>query len=161
MKVDQFREYVVRPVLRFLEPEIPYSEAAENLLVGTALQESRLCYLDQLDKAGRPGPAFGLFQMERATHDDHWRWIEARPELARKIKLLMADHPTDRMEQLRSNLAYATAMARVHYRRRTFPLPTNAGDIAALARIYKAHYNTPLGKATAAQFVKNYRGAGQ
>ena len=43
---------------------------AERLVCATALAESALRYVDQVDKAGRPGPAYGLFQMERRTHDD-------------------------------------------------------------------------------------------
>lgn len=42
--------------------------ASEQLLLGTAIQESLLIHRQQL--GGRS--ALGLFQMETATHDDCW-----------------------------------------------------------------------------------------
>lgn len=54
--------YVVRPVLRVMSA---WSQPAEDLVMGTAAQESRLTYLRQLGG----GPALGLWQMEPATHD--------------------------------------------------------------------------------------------
>ena len=45
LNVEQFRLYVVRPVLNYLELG---GAAAEQLLVGTALTESKLTYLKQI-----------------------------------------------------------------------------------------------------------------
>jgi len=133
LDVEQFRTIVVRPTLRFLDPEIPYSEAAELLMVGTAMQESRLRFLDQLTPG--PGPAYGLFQMEARTHADHIRWLD-RPEnagLRAKVEMLLGDKP-DRLLQLRTNLAYACAMSRVHYWRVREGLPEAADARGELAR---------------------------
>ena len=54
-----------------------------------------------------------------------------------------------------TDLAYATAMARIHYLRVQEPLPT-ANDISALAAYYKKYYNTPNGAATEQQFIDNF-----
>ncbi|MGH6742988.1 MAG: hypothetical protein ACREDY_28850, partial [Bradyrhizobium sp.] len=66
---SQVREYVIRPALQRLNA---WTQAAENLVLGVAMHESRLRYIDQLDWAGKPGPAFGLWQMEAPTHNDLW-----------------------------------------------------------------------------------------
>jgi hypothetical protein len=67
----QFRALIVRPALESINL---WSQQAEDLVMGTAAQESRLIYLRQLGN----GPALGLFQMEPATHNDIWvnflRW---------------------------------------------------------------------------------------
>jgi len=62
LDAGQLRMYVVRPVLRVMSA---WSQPAEDLVMGTAAQESRLTYLRQLGG----GPALGLWQMEPATHD--------------------------------------------------------------------------------------------
>jgi hypothetical protein len=153
LDVKQFRQYIVIPALEHIGL---HSLAAENLLVGTALQESHLRYLDQLTPG--PGPAYGLFQMERRTHDDHWdKFISKDQDLNDKILSLMSSHPT-KIEQLRCNLLYAAAMCRVHYRRVKEPLP-EASDVEGLGQYWKKYYNTYAGKGTVSQFVKNYAGA--
>lgn len=150
LNVLQFREYVVRPTLIHLAL---FSPAAENLLVGTALKESALFHLDQLTPG--PGPAFGIYQMERATHDDIWdRYLSSFPPLAAKVASTAAPWP-ERVYQLHTNLAYATAMARIHYYRVRESLPA-ADDVLALGRYWKLHYNTPRGKGTVEEFVKAY-----
>ena len=58
--INQFREEVVRPVLQDLKM---YSPVAENLIMGTAAQESGFTYIKQLGG----GPALGMFQVEPAT----------------------------------------------------------------------------------------------
>lgn len=151
----QFREYVVRPALRHLDPEIPYSVAAENLVVGTAMQESQLRYLDQL--APGPGPAYGIFQIEARTYHDHVKWIDAREDLKRKVDALRAPSPSG-LEQLRTNLLYGAALCRVHYRRSRLGIP-DADDVVALGRVWKAAYNTVYGKGTVEQFVRSYGAA--
>jgi len=81
MPIDalQLRHEIIRPVLKHLDPVIPYSMAAENLLMGTCAQESRMGqFLVQLDN----GPAKGVFQMEPDTHDDIYKnFLHYRGEL--------------------------------------------------------------------------------
>ena len=156
MDARHFRRFVVRPTLEHLGL---YSLAAENLLVGTAACESGLAWLKQgLRRAGDgEGRALGVYQMEPATHDDiERRWLRFRRALAARVAALAAPAPLPRARQLMTNLAYATAMARLHYRRVRAPLPA-ADDIAALAGYWKAHWNTLAGAGAPAQFIESYR----
>src|SRR5262245_44149952 len=100
---EQLRNYIVIPTLKHLDPEIPYSAAAVNLVMGTAAQESGLRWLDQNDPGGRPGPGYGLWQMERGTHDDIWlHWIGRTAAIHTKVTQLLAPVPS-KIEQLRTN----------------------------------------------------------
>lgn len=149
LNVDQFRRLVVRPVLHHLAL---WSASAENLLVGTAVQESGLRFLAQRNY----GPARGVFQIEPATETDlHENFLRFRAELKAKVCALRATEPT-RTEQLVCNLSYAAAVARLIYLRSAEPLP-DADDVEALARYWKKHFNTDKGKGTVSAFVHNYK----
>jgi hypothetical protein len=151
LNVLQFRMTIVRPVLQDIGA---HSQAAENLVLGTALQESNLHYLRQLGD----GPARGLYQMEPATHDDIWQnYLAFREELRGRVSSFLVGG-RDRVEQLVWNLAYATAMCRVHYMRVPAPLPA-ATDIAGMAAYWKQHYNTPQGKGTPEEFAGKFEKA--
>lgn len=148
----QFRELVVRPTLQRIGL---HSDAAENLLVGTAIQESGLRHLKQMGN----GPALGVYQVEPATHTDIWEnFLKYRANLWGSMigEFRPAGQRGVKHEQLVTDLAYATAIARLVYFRRPEPLP-DADDIEGLGGYYKSHFNTHLGKGTAAQFVLNYR----
>lgn len=147
----QLREFIVRPALLAINL---YSPAAENLLMGTAAVESHLIYVDQLQPGN--GPAYGPWQMERRTHDDLVRWLEGFPALKAKVDGMVASWPKERHYQLHTNLAYAVVMARLYYYRVKEPLPP-PNDVLAMARYWKLHYNTPLGKGTVKGFVKAYK----
>lgn len=152
LDVKQFSEYVVEPTLQHLSPEIPYSNGAVMLVLGTAIQESGLRYLDQLTPG--PGPAVGLFQMQIETFWDHWRAITRWPKLHDLVCALRAPSP-EPFEQMRTNLAFAAAMCRVHYWfRDPNPMPQ---DLAGAARSWKRWYNTAAGDGTETQFINNYR----
>src|SRR5262245_21735563 len=125
----------IRPALTTLGAG---GRAAEQLLLGTAIQESLLVHRRQLGN----GPARGLFQMEPATHDDCWNnYLKFRPPLAGKVRqtLMPAQEPTASI--LEVNDSYAAAMCRVRYLRVPARLPA-ADDIASLANYWKQHYNT-------------------
>lgn len=143
----QFKDLIVVPTLLKLKL---YSKAAEELVLGTALQESHLTYLKQLGG----GPALGVFQMEPATHDDIWdNFLTYRNELGLIISELAG---TCQSSEMTSNLAYACAMCRVHYFRVPDELPA-AGDIAGQATYWKRHYNTPLGAGTVEEYMENWQ----
>lgn len=151
----QLRDYIIRPVLKYLEPEIPYSIAAEQLLLGTLAQESHGVYLHQLGK----GPAVGLWQMEPRTHDDLWATIlKSNIALGDKVHgLLSSESIHDRSSaEMAGNLYYACAMARVFYRRIKAPLPA-AGNVADMAYYWKRYYNTIHGAGTEKEFIKNWQ----
>ncbi len=141
---DQFLTYVVRPSLDSIGL---WSEAAERLLLGTAITESELTWLRQRED----GPARGVYQIEPATHDDIWaNYLAYRDGLANRVARLAGQRP--RHEQLTWNLGYATAIARLVFYRRPEPLP-QADDLAGLARYWKAHFNTALGAGSAEDFL--------
>ena len=155
------RALVVRPTLEAMEM---WSPAAEELLMGTAMQESHLRHLHQLGA----GPAVGLYQMEPATaHDIVHRYlltrsgIEARFESAFQV---VNSHDIDWREvaieavamKLISDLRFATAMCRMRYFMVPAPLPA-ADDVPGLAAYWKRHYNTPAGRGTVDEWVTNYR----
>lgn len=160
INADQLRELVIRPTLKYLEPEIPYSEDAVELLMMTAAHESHLgTYLKQVG-----GPALGHYQMEPATHKDIW---DSYLRYNMGIKWLVEElSPKRKHEDLITNLKYATAMARVHYYRVPEALPTRKPIkhpdqkeewIVAMAKYAKKYYNTELGKATWQQYADAYQ----
>lgn len=154
----QFRLFIVRPVLQRLDQVVPYSVAAEDMLVGTALYESGLDRFDQWLGTGdeQLGPAYGLYQIEEPTHADLWdHFLTYRPQLRDKVLALRAPWPSAEV-QLATNLAYATAVARCLYYRAPQLLPA-AGDVDAYGAYYKAHYNTPLGAGSATAWAETYR----
>ena len=154
----QLRELVIIPTLQYLNPVIPYSIEAVDLLCMTAAHESlNGTYLKQIK-----GPALGIYQMEPATHDDIWdNFLSHRKILSQLVSGFDLD-------ELVTDLKYATAMARVHYYRVPEALPKrkdtgpDSDYIYHLAKYAKRHYNTELGKATEDDyfdaFIKLYGG---
>lgn len=153
MNAKQLRELVIRPILQHLEPSIPYSETAVELLMMTAAHESHLGeYIAQVG-----GPALGIYQMEPATENDiHTNYLFHRWRLDDCVTVYM----TGQEDELVWNMKYATAMARVHYFRVPEPLPEgslqNEETIRKLAAYAKKYYNTELGKATEEDYYEAY-----
>jgi hypothetical protein len=152
MAIDpkHLRELVIQPACKALGL---WSIAAEELLLGTACQESKCgTFLKQLGK----GPALGIFQMEPATYKDLFEnFLRDREPLRGKLHEL-AGHVTVSAEMMVYNLRYAAAMCRIHYYRVKDPLPA-AGDIPAQAAYWKKFYNTPKGAGTVEEYLHNYR----
>ena len=93
--------------------------------------------------------------MEPATHDNIWdNYLAYRDDLAAGVSAYLAPGKP-RHEQLIWNLAYATAMCRMHYRRVPATLPASS-DVGGLAAYWKGHYNTPLGAGTEEEFIENF-----
>jgi type VI secretion system secreted protein VgrG len=156
---NQFKEHVVVPTLEYLDSEIPYSEEAVDLLMMTCAHESRGGkYLRQKGMTGIEG-AFGVYQMEMATHDDIYQnFLHFRKGLIFKIDDLCGTDGVIPQFDLTTNLAYATAMARVHYWRVAEALPSKDDTtyLDKLGDYAKAYYNTHLGKATSSKYVTDY-----
>ena len=153
--LQQFRDIIVIPTLQVLDL---HSDAAVELLLGTAIQESRIMYLKQLGG----GPALGFFQMEPATHADIWdNYLKYNRDLQVKVSLTASRDPDTRPPAilLASNLWYAAAMCRVHYWRRPEALP-QAGDVEGMAAYWKEHYNTYLGAGTEEEYIENWEAYG-
>ncbi|NGZ29226.1 MAG: hypothetical protein G8345_20355, partial [Magnetococcales bacterium] len=127
----QLRILVIRPTLNTLGH---WSKEAEELVLGTAIQESNLRYLRQMNG----GPAIGLWQMEPATHKDIWdNYLSARAKLGMKVLGPYSRPDPGRMAWA---LAYACAMCRIHYLRAPEAVPP-AGDVVRQAEYWKRWYN--------------------
>lgn len=149
LDIKHFRLHVVRATLIYIRM---WSGSAEELLLGTAITESGLRYLRQFDA----GPARGLYQIEPATHDDIAdRFLAMRSDIRKRVNTLLAPEPS-RIDQLVTNLAYATAIARIKYWMDPAPLP-EPDDIDGLAAYWKRVYNSPHGKGKAEDFAADYR----
>ncbi len=137
------------------------STAAINLLLGTAFVESDCGhYLRQLGG----GPARGIFQMERMTHDDLWyNYINHRPELEIFMRgELPQTTAGSKFDNLEYNLRYAIMMTRLHYRRVVEPisnLEDFSNDKAYIVNVgdyWKRYYNTKLGAGSVTDFVNKW-----
>lgn len=156
---NQLRELVVVPTLMDMheKAQLPYSEEAVDLLMGTAAAESNMgSYIAQ--KGG--GPALGIFQMEPPTEQDIWdNYLKYNDTLRMYV---IQSHGQPGAEELIWNLRYGVVMARLHYYRVADPLPskdnfrTNADYVGALAAYWKQHYNTPDGAGTHKHFLNSY-----
>lgn len=152
--LQQFHDFVAYPTLEFLGLN---SKAARRLLLGTIAHESLGTSLDQiLGPSDRTlGPAIGLYQIEPATHDDLYEnYLAFHQNLKEKVMSLRARQP-DPHVQLATNLAYATAIARLIYWRQPEALPAE-DDIEGLANYWKTYYNTPAGAGTPSQWGLHY-----
>ncbi len=150
MDAKQLRELVVRPTLKLLGM---WSQAAEDLMIGTACQESHCGqYIRQLGCSGTVG-AFGIWQMELATANDIYKnWLEYKPDIMQRVDALRGAEQSI-ADALVCNLAYACAMARILYYRCPGAIPQ---DVAGQAAYWKKYYNTPLGKGTTAEYMDNW-----
>lgn len=152
---NDFMTHVIVPTLHRLRTadERLSSLAAAQLLLGTAIMESRLTYLAQ--RGG--GPAQGFFQIEPATLNDTYRryLYENRPDLKRVVDgLVLPGMTLD--TQLAGNAHFGCAIARVKFWMSPLPMP-EADDIDGLGAYWKEIYNTHLGAGTGPEWALNYR----
>ena len=99
------------------------------------------------------GPARGIYQMEKATHDFLVGWMMTKKkDLAKSVLSLVVDKEADTMMY---DLRYATAMARVFFLRFPEALPAST-DVDAMAAYAKRRWNTSAGKATASDYKQAY-----
>lgn len=146
----QLREFVIRPALQRISA---WTQAAENIVLGTAVHESRLRFLHQIGK----GPAVGPWQMEPFTHDDIWaNFLARRDELRIAILGLTSSISRPPATDMHGNLYYAAAMCRVFYLRLPDAMP-EASDAPDMARLWKLRYNTPAGAGTILQALPAFQ----
>lgn len=141
---------VVRPALQMAGI---WSEAREQIVLGTGAVESAYKYLQQVGG----GPALGWFQCEPATHRDMWQnWIPSRPELKDRLRILCEG--IERDGALIAHPMYAAAICGAHYLRAPGALPA-AGDAQGQASYHKLRYNSAGGATDPAQSVIHFRAA--
>lgn len=151
MEINQFRNYIVRPVLKYLGKHSP---DAEELLVATAVHES--CSLQNIRQQGR-GHALSFFQIELSVHKDVWdNYIAYHPELLSLMNRLRFDAFKNQELELMGNLPYSVAIARLIYFRARGALP-DKGNIMEMAKYWKRNYRTIGGKGRVDAFVNDYR----
>jgi len=121
---------------------------AEQLMLGTALQESNLQNVQQTN-----GPALGYFQDEPADHDDLWKnYLAYNEVLAERLRGLLPNVQPSKNCLIMYPL-YAAGICRLHYRRVAEALPL---DLLSQAAYYKKYYNTANGAATTQEYVNKW-----
>lgn len=150
MNLEQLKNYVVIPVLKKIDL---YSPEAVSMLLGTIATESLSGnYIKQLN-----GPACGIYQMEPATATDILNnFLSYCPELSLKVRDLYISR-LSLEENLTMNLAWATAMCRVHYFRVKSPIPKKFEDRAVY---WKTYYNTSKGKGSINDYLVKAKDVG-
>lgn len=149
--LKQLVSFVIRPTLEHIGLG---GTGAEELVLGTILQESGARYLHQLGS----GIAAGIGEMEKATHDDIiGRALQKNQSLLSKVmSLVIPGIPA--FDQLPGNLYYSVAMVRLKYYSCKDPLPAS-GDVSSQAAFYKRVYNTSSGAASIGQYISNWEAA--
>lgn len=148
---EEMRRYVIAPCLQHLGD---WSQAAENLLLGTAAVESGLGRHLFCDSH----PGLGIYRITPDTHRQIWdEYLAFVPDLASNVRGLASqreflNHPH---EELATNLSYATAIAWMIYKSRHEELPL-AEDLGSLASLWQQHF--PGGRSDRPQhFVTEYQ----
>lgn len=144
-----FLRCVVRPAL--VAMGWPYhTVAAEQLLVGTAAQESGgFLYLRQ----NSAGPALGVFQMEPDTFYDLW---SRRPAFLKEVLADCAGEFSPAPDLVAWNHRFGAMMARLKYRDDDSALPA-PGDIRGMAWTWKRGYNSMRGAGRVEEFELSWR----
>ena len=149
---DDLRYLVIRDTLKYLGE---WSQSAENLLVGTAIQESGLGFSLKQNRR------LGIFHISANAHRAAWdHHLVHHPELASQVRGLAGQHAfiDDPHGELLTNLKYATAIAWCIYRKAGQPLP-EADDIEGLGLFWKQHFHSSS-SGSASDFVRNYKDLG-
>lgn len=152
LDTKQLRE-LTEDVLHYLDPDIPYSNTAVELILLTIAQESKFgTYIRQIK-----GPARGIIQMEPVTENDIYEgFLPKKPSLLAKVEALRSPHIREVLGRanMEVNLAYQIAMCRVFYFRVPARLPDNSP--AEMAAYWKKYYNTIYGAGTVEEAEANY-----
>ncbi|OUS10224.1 hypothetical protein A9Q89_11505 [Gammaproteobacteria bacterium 53_120_T64] len=145
---DEFRQLIVQASLKAIDEWAP---AHENLLLGTAAQES------SMGLSLKRGRLLGLYHISPKTHRSVWdKYLIDHPDLASQVRGLAGQHSfiQDPHGELITNLKYATAIAWLIYRRNDEALP-EPDDIQGLARYWHRHFRAKA-SATVDDFASSY-----
>lgn len=146
---DQLRIEVIRPVLMGLNL---YNPNAEELLMGTAAQESNLgTYIRQIE-----GPAGGIFQCEQKTYDSLWnKYIGSSRAMQLKVLPLIGVTTKPPYNRIISDLNLATLICRLHYWDIKIILPSR-DNVEEMGKYWDMYYNRNPEKGTVGEFIRNY-----
>lgn len=147
------RELIIKPYLQSLGE---YSEVAEQLLLGTAAQESALglhCYCTQTK-------GLGLYRMTAEKHQELWdTYLVQFPDLASLQRGLASQQQflKNPHGELASNLTYATGMAWMVYRRSMIDT-SKPLEIPTLAQFWAGYFDNGTGcPRNVDEFMLSYR----
>lgn len=151
MDAGDFLRFIIQPTTEVIGLR---SKASDILLLGTALIESELLFLEQKG----PGRGLGVYQIESNTHKDILRYLARHDKRTLKETCLAACFytapPSD--DALIHNLRYATVMARIKYWMSPKPLP-QFDDAKGLSTYHKVQYNSPRGKTNVESSIKVFQ----
>lgn len=146
---EQLREMITEVLETSPRPELKSSPAIELLML-TAATESRLgTYFRQVN-----GPALGIFQIEPATEEDMYKHFLQYPKNADLYGWVDSLRTKGDLYDLKYNIAYQIALARIHYWRVPKGLPSE--NPIELAYYWKEYFNTSLGRGTVTKAVTDY-----
>lgn len=155
MNPQVLHDYIIFPTLEAMKVYSTFdynTSAARQLLLATSAQESHCGdYLKQVK-----GPALGPYQMEPFTIGDlyaNYATGAKRDLLFNFLSKAELDSPS--LIGAVGNLNYATALARMNYRRFPTALPA-FNDRSAMWAYYKKYWNSVLGAATEEDFNMNW-----
>ncbi|MDE1463943.1 hypothetical protein [Spartinivicinus poritis] len=149
---EELRHYVVQPTLKQLQ--IKHC-LAENLLMGTAAQESGLGFYLRPKKHH----SYGIYCITPIMHRNIWdKYLVQLPELASQVRGLASQHEflENPHQELATNLSYATAIAWMVYQRvPNFPTKGDPSNLGLLGKCWRRYYH---GKPQASldDFIHNY-----
>ncbi len=153
--VSDLRELIIKPCLESLGD---YSETAENLLAGTAAQESQLgqqCYCTQTQ-------GLGIYRITAEKHVEVWdKYLIQYPDLASRVRGFASQQQFLKKPhaELISNLSYATAIAWMVYRANGVDTCKTA-EVNNLAQLWAAHFDNGTNCARNVEdFIATYRTA--
>lgn len=132
---NDLRELIIRPTLVLLDE---WSHTAENLLIGTAAQESHLGFRMHAENDN----GIGLFRISAQTHTQVWdEFLVTDPELASRLRGIASQQQFLKSphSELIVNLSYATGIAWMIYKRHKLMLSDNL-NIHELANCWLHHY---------------------
>ncbi|HEY8938847.1 MAG TPA: hypothetical protein VIM59_01615 [Cellvibrio sp.] len=151
--VNDLRTLIIKPCLEAIGD---YSETAENLLAGTAAQESlagQQSYCDQTE-------GLGIYQITAAKHVETWdKYLIQFPDLASRVRGFASQqqflkHPHS---ELIGNLSYATVIAWMIYRANGVDTSKMA-QVNNLAQLWATHFNNGTGcTRNIEDFIATYR----
>ena len=150
MNKQQLLDLVVIPTLA----EIPNGPTGETAIMMIIAHESRR---GEFLKQWPTGPAWGLIQMEVATHDDTWEHGDSIWDNAVRLGIITESdrrngvHPDH--SRLAWDLRYNVFMARQRLFMKPGALPT---DLARLSRYLKKHWNSVGGAASETSYMDDY-----
>lgn len=153
---NNFYSNIILPTLRSITFAKTQSlleiEAAAELLLGTAIQESSLQFFKQKEALK---PALGPYQMEEATFNDlHQNYLKYRKMLLDQA-LTASPTGSPSFVSLETDHKYATVIARFQYARYPANLPKH-NDLRGQANYWKMHWNTYKGAGTIEKYMDNW-----